>query len=66
MRKDSYLLFLDKGNYKIEYDDKEDLKMMIDNLIYLLQIYNVDDDEILDKIIDDTCLEIEKYDNSNF
>ena len=64
MKKDSYLLFLGQEDiYSIEYDDKEDLKMMIDNLVNLLQMYNIDDEEIKEEIIQDTCLEIKKYEN---
>ena len=55
-----YILMLDKGEYKIEIYDKEELKQMIDNLVHLLQMYNIDDEDILEYITRDTCAEIEK------
>lgn len=60
-----YIMFLDSGEYKIELDSVKDiaisdLEQMLDNLIYLLQMYNIDDEEILYEIVKDTCLEVEK------
>ena len=60
-----YIICLDSGEYKIELDSVKDiaisdLEQMLDNLIYLLQMYNIDDEEILYEIVKDTCLEVEK------
>lgn len=60
-----YIMFLDSGEYQIELDSVKDiaisdLEQMLDNLIYLLQMYNIDDEEILYEIVKDTCLEVEK------
>lgn len=60
-----YIMFLDSGEYKIELDSVKDiaisdLEQMLDNLIYLLQMYNINDEEILYEIVKDTCLEVEK------
>ena len=57
---ENYILMLEKGDYKIEIYDKEDLKQMLDNLVYLLQLYRIDENEILEHITDELGYEIEK------
>ena len=57
-----YLLCLDK-QYNIELGNNEsevlnNLETMLDNLVYLLQSYGVDDDEILAEIENDTNIKI--------
>lgn len=57
-----YLLCLDKQyDIKLGENDSEvlnNLETMLDNLVYLLQSYGVDDDEILNEIKNDTSIEI--------
>ena len=56
-----YLLCLDKTydvNLGNDYAVKDNLMQMIDNLVYLLQKYSVDDDEILENIQSDLDIEI--------
>lgn len=60
-----YLIMLESGEYKIELDSVKDiaisdLEQMLDNMINLCKMYNIDDDEILNEIVSDTCLEVEK------
>lgn len=61
-----YLLCLDK-NYDIKISDYEDgradLEQMLDNMIDLLRSYGIDDSEILDNILNDTCASIEREEN---
>lgn len=59
-----YLLCLDK-NYDIELGQanievENNLETMLDNLIYLLQSYGVEDDEILQEIKNDTSINIKE------
>ena len=59
-----YLLCLEK-QYDITLGASENealfnLETMLDNAIYLLQSYGVDDDEILQTIKDDTTIKIEE------
>lgn len=60
-----YIMFLDDDEYEIELDSvKEiaisDLEQMLDNMINLCKMYNIENDEILNEIVADTCLEIQK------
>jgi 2-hydroxy-3-keto-5-methylthiopentenyl-1-phosphate phosphatase len=61
-----YLLCLDKQyNVNLGEDYSEILNnyaTMIDNLVYMLQSYGVEEDEILEGIKDDTTIEIEEVD----
>lgn len=60
-----YIMFLDDDEYEIELDSvKEiaisDLEQMLDNMINLCKMYNIENDEILNEIVADTCLEVQK------
>ena len=60
-----YIIMLENGEYKIELDSVKDiaisdLEQMLDNMINLCKMYNIDDDEILNEIVSDTYLEVEK------
>lgn len=60
-----YIMFLDDDEYEIELDSvKEiaisDLEQMLDNMINLCKMYNIENDEILNEIVADTCLEVKK------
>ena len=60
-----YIIMLDSGEYKIELDSIKDmaigdLQQMLDNMINLCKMYYIDDEEILNEIVADTCLEVEK------
>lgn len=60
-----YIIMLDSGEYKIELDSMKDmaigdLQQMLDNMINLCKMYYIDDEEILNEIVADTCLEVEK------
>ena len=62
-----YLLCLDK-QYDIELGDATsemcfNYDTMLDNLIYLLQSYGVEDAEILEEIIKDTTAKIKEVNN---
>lgn len=62
-----YIICLESGNYKIELDSVKDLaigdlEQMLDNMINLCKMYNIEDDEILNEIVSDTCLEVEEKD----
>lgn len=61
-----YLLCLDK-QYEIELGDATsemcfNYDTMLDNLIYLLQSYGVDDAEILEEIQKDTTINVKECD----
>lgn len=61
-----YLLCLDR-QYNIELGENNNvvfsnLEQMLDNLIYLLQTYGVDDDEILYEIKQDTSINVKEND----
>lgn len=63
-----YLLCLDR-QYNVKLGDNpitimNNLDIMLDNLVYLLQSYGIEDYEILNAIKEDTSVEIEevKYD----
>ena len=61
-----YLLCLDK-NYEIELGDATsemcfNYDTMLDNLIYLLQSYGIEDAEILEEIQKDTTTKIKEAD----
>lgn len=60
----NYLLCLDR-QYNIELGDNpisiaNNLDTMLDNLVYLLQSYGIEDAEILEKIIEDTTATIKE------
>lgn len=60
-----YIMFLDDDEYEIELDSvKEiaisDLEQMLDNMINLCKMYNIENDDILNEIVADTCLEVQK------
>lgn len=57
-----YLLCLDK-NYTIELGNEDrfvimDLEQMLDNMVDLVRSYGIDDEEILEKILEDTDAKI--------
>lgn len=59
-----YLLCLDK-QYEIELGENTiemrfNYDTMLDNLIYLLQSYGVEDEEILEEIVKDTTTKIKE------
>ena len=59
-----YLLCLEK-QYDIELGEKDyecinNLETMLDNLVYLLQSYGIDDSEILEEIKNDTTINIKE------
>lgn len=60
-----YIMIMESGEYKIELDNVKDiaisdLEQMLDNMINLCKMYNIDDDEILNEIVSDTCLEVKE------
>lgn len=60
----NYLLCLDK-NYEIELGDATsemcfNYDTMLDNLIYLLQSYGIEDAEILEEIQKDTTIKVKE------
>lgn len=55
----NYYLCLEK-HYNIKGCDYADYEQMLDNLVYLLQSYGIDDEEILDTMLQDTCVEVEE------
>ena len=59
--KTGYLACLNDANYSMEVDI-DDLMIICDNLINLLEMYNIDDNEILESINNDLDLDIKKVD----
>lgn len=62
-----YLLCLDK-QYNVKLGDNpitviNNLDTMLDNLVYLLQSYGIEDAEILEILKNDTTVEIEEVNN---
>ena len=62
-----YLLCLDK-QYDVKLGDNpvtviNNLDTMLDNLVYLLQSYGVEDAEILETLKNDTTVEIKEVNN---
>lgn len=60
-----YILLLENGSYNIKLNSKidiaiSDLEQMLDNMVNLCKMYDIDDEEILNGIIDDMGLEVEK------
>jgi hypothetical protein len=63
----SYLLCLDR-QYNVKLGDNpitimNNLDIMLDNLVYLLQSYGIEDAEILETLKNDTTVEIEEVNN---
>ena len=62
----NYFVCMDSGNYDIKLGkDKDmaicDLEQMLDNMINLCLMYNIDEEEILSELTNDTCfVEINK------
>ena len=63
----TYMLCLCSGNYDVDlgssYNVENELMAIIDNLVNLLQMYNIEDEEIIESIKEDWDFEITKIED---